>query len=757
MPKKRILIVEDERISAENIKLNLGKLGYSVSAIATTGSEAIKAAKEYKTDLVLMDIQLQDEMDGIEAAQQIRAHMNIPVVYLTAYADPLTLARAKITEPFGYILKPFEGKDLHSAIEIALYKHRMEKRWRETQEWLSTTLKSIGDAVIATDADGLVTHMNLAAEVFTGWKQEEVVGEDLKTVFNIVNKKTERKIHDLVGTAIKHGSVFKLPGNLFLSLKNKKEIRIDASCIPVRDDGGNINEVIVAFRDISAQKQTEESLKTSRANFCSIVEMSPDGIIIVDRAGIVQFMNPAAEIFIGRKEKDLLEKKFIYDVAANEVGEIEIKRLDGNSGVGELRADKTDWNNKPSYLVVIRDVTERKQKLAELENALFHQIRTKDQFLSHVAHELRTPLSVIHQFSTILLDGLDGKITEAQREDLEIVLRNTNKLSTMIKDLLDGTRAITGKLTIDPQPISVSDVIAGVSEVFHPRTRETGISLRLDVPGDLPSVYADPSRLEQVLSNLMDNAVKFTPQKGRISIHASRFDKNASFVLFEVKNTGCGIHPQEKKKVFDYLYQAQVSQGDSRKGLGLGLFICKEIITQHGGEIWVKSGQGRGCTFCFTIPVFSLKKILGSLLTPGNCQKSDLALITVSVCPSSRALPLKILENANHVVWDVLKNCISSESEVLLPRNNSHKRSEIFSLVLWAEKQEALQKIKQIEKELEHCEILFDADITTSVSFSVIDVLKSQNSRKLDRIVRGISNRIKEIERSDIFLRRGLE
>ncbi len=744
-------------VTAETIQLNLKELGYEVSDIVMTGQGAIRKAKEHKPDLVLMDIQLQDEMDGIEAAKQIRAHLNIPVVYLTAYADPQTLARAKITEPFGYILKPFEGRALHSAIEIALYKHRMEKKWRETQEWLSTTLKRIGDAVIATDAGGLVTHMNLVAEVLTGWKQEDVVGEDLRTVFDVVITKTGRKIHDLVATAIKHGSIFKLPGALFLSLKYNKEIRIDASCVPVRDDRGNINEVIFVFRDISAHKQAEESLKTSRANFRSIVGMSPDGIIILDRAGIVRFMNPAAEILIGHKENDLLGKKFIYDVAANELGEIEINRLDGESGVGELRADKTDWNNKPSYLVVIQDVTERKRKLAELENVLFHQIKTRDQFLSHVAHELRTPLGVIHQFSTILFDGLDGKITEAQREDLEIILRNTNKLSTMIKDLLDGTRAITGKLTIDPQPISVSDVIAGVFEVFHAKTGANGISLRLDVPGDLPSVYADASRLEQVLNNLMDNAVKFTPQKGRVSIHASRFDKKPTFVLFEVKNTGCGIRPEEKKKVFDYLYQAQVSQGDSRKGLGLGLYICKEIITQHGGEIWVKSRQGRGCTFCFTIPVFSLKKILGSLLTPRNCQKSDLALITVSICPSSRALPLKILENANHVVWDVLKNCIFSESEVLLPRNNSHKWSEIFSLVLWADKHEALQKIRQIEKELENCEILSDADITTSVSFSMIDVLKSQNSKNIDRIVRGISNRIKEIERSDIFLRRELE
>lgn len=164
MPKLKILIVEDERITAENIQVTLNNLGYAVTSIASSRKEAIKKAAADKPDLVLMDVKLNGRKEGIKAAEQIRSNFNIPVVYLTAYADKKTLERARVTEPFGYIIKPFGKRELHSTIEMALYKHRMDNKLRETQGWLSTTLKSIGDAVIATDRKGSVTFTNLVAE-----------------------------------------------------------------------------------------------------------------------------------------------------------------------------------------------------------------------------------------------------------------------------------------------------------------------------------------------------------------------------------------------------------------------------------------------------------------------------------------------------------------------------------------------------------------------------------------------------------------
>ncbi len=181
MSKAQILIVEDDGIVAEGIKMSLRKLGFGVSGIVPSGEQALEKVKEYHPDLVLMDIMLKGEMNGTEAASQIQSQFNIPIVYLTAYTDEDILERAKVTEPFGYIIKPFEDKELNTAIEIALYKHKMEGELKKSKAWLSTTLNSIGDAVMAADTNGYVTFMNPVAESLTGWKQEDAVGKPYNT------------------------------------------------------------------------------------------------------------------------------------------------------------------------------------------------------------------------------------------------------------------------------------------------------------------------------------------------------------------------------------------------------------------------------------------------------------------------------------------------------------------------------------------------------------------------------------------------
>jgi CheY-like chemotaxis protein len=153
MSVAQILIVKDESIVAMDIKATLQGLGYGVIGTAASGKEAVEPALRTKPDLVLMDIMLKGSIDGIEAAKRIKAVLEIPIVYLTAYADEDTLQRAKVAEPFGYILKPFEGRELRTTVETALYKHRVEAKLRENERWLSTILRSIGDAVIATNGN----------------------------------------------------------------------------------------------------------------------------------------------------------------------------------------------------------------------------------------------------------------------------------------------------------------------------------------------------------------------------------------------------------------------------------------------------------------------------------------------------------------------------------------------------------------------------------------------------------------------------
>ena len=205
MSKIKLLVVEDESIVAMDIKHRAESLGYEVTAITPSGEEAIELVKKNQVDLVLMDIVLKGEMDGIEAAQKIHDGFDIPVLYLTAYSDEETLKRAKITEPFGYIIKPFEDRELHSAVEIAIYKNEMERKLKESEKWLSTTLESIGDAVIATDKNGDIIFINPVARKVTGWSQKEAIGKSLKDVFQLINEDTGLPLEDPVTKDISKG------------------------------------------------------------------------------------------------------------------------------------------------------------------------------------------------------------------------------------------------------------------------------------------------------------------------------------------------------------------------------------------------------------------------------------------------------------------------------------------------------------------------------------------------------------------------
>jgi PAS domain S-box-containing protein len=261
MEKKRILIVEDERIVAEDIKMNLQSLGYAIPGIVSSGEEAIRKTEEHNPDLVLMDISLKGDIDGIETATQIRSRFDIPIVYLTAYADEKTIERAKITEPFGYIIKPFDDRGLHVNIEMSLYKHRMEKKLKESEKWFSTTLLSINDAVIATDDKGFVTFMNPVAEELTGWKAEKAIGQPLKIVFKIIGEKTCKVVNDPLSRAILGGSVFVSPNETVLKAKDGMETAIEESSAPIKDEKGNIMGIVLVFRDITERKQAEKALK----------------------------------------------------------------------------------------------------------------------------------------------------------------------------------------------------------------------------------------------------------------------------------------------------------------------------------------------------------------------------------------------------------------------------------------------------------------------------------------------------------------
>jgi len=269
MVKERILVVEDESIVSEDIKRNLENLGYNVPSVVSSGEAAIKKAEELSPDIVLMDIMLQGEMDGIKAAEQIRSRINIPVVYLTAYSDETILERAKITEPFGYIIKPFKKRELHINIEIALYRHKMENKLKESEHWLAATLKSLGEAVITTDKNGNIITMNPFAEALTGWKYEHAAGKPLAAIFNVISEDTCRQVENPVEKLIREGSFYGLAENTVLITKEGAKIPVDIIGSLLKDERDIIGIVLVFYDIIERKKAEETRLEKERLEYVS--------------------------------------------------------------------------------------------------------------------------------------------------------------------------------------------------------------------------------------------------------------------------------------------------------------------------------------------------------------------------------------------------------------------------------------------------------------------------------------------------------
>ncbi len=264
MSTTRILVVEDEKIIAKGIEKRLTGMGYAVSGLASTGEEAIRKATELRPDVVLMDIHLGPGMDGVEAAGVIRRRENLPVVYLTAHSDDATLQRAKLTEPFGYVLKPYEDRDLQIAIEIGLFKHQMERRLEENERWLAATLASIGDGVIATDERGRVRFLNSLAEQLTGWAQKDALGEDVRDVFRIVAEKGRQALANPALEALAKGRPVDLAPGTILIDRAGGERPVADSAAPIRGVDGKVAGAVLVFRDVTERRRLEEHLRKAQ-------------------------------------------------------------------------------------------------------------------------------------------------------------------------------------------------------------------------------------------------------------------------------------------------------------------------------------------------------------------------------------------------------------------------------------------------------------------------------------------------------------
>ncbi len=391
----------------------------------------------------------------------------------------------------------------------------------------------------------------------------------------------------------------------------------------------------------------------------------------------------------------------------------------------------------------MRYAIERQALLTSLDMSRRQQLQFKNEFLSHVSHELRTPLTCIHQFVSLMLDGLAGQLHPEQREHLETVFRSVNQLRVMITDLLEATRAESGKISIEPHCMVIGDTIRQAVAMLQSTAQAKGIGLEAGLDIRIPFIYADPNRVLQVLTNLIDNAVKFTPADGSVMVKACLMENDPNFVQISVADTGRGISADAKTLIFERLYQDPNSIDDSRKGLGLGLYISKELVRLQGGQMWVESQLSHGSTFIFTLPLFSLAKFLAPIITHRGRLRESLSLITVEVTPLLEPFADDWGEIRKHCL-KILEPCILGDKDTILPSLGNTGQGETLVVVASADEHGAIVVEKRIREQLERSERL-RTHCAIKLSSLVLKLPAADRQEPLDKLVHEVADSITDI------------
>lgn len=340
MSTKRIFIVEDEAIVAADLKRRLINLGYEVLGVTSEGRLAIEKTEMLHPDLVLMDIMLEGEMGGVEAAQHIRDAFEIPVIYVTAYSDDETLQRAKITEPFGYIIKPFDTKELHISIEIALYKYQIEQQLKESRQWFITILNNISDAVITTDMSERITFMNPAAESLTGASMNDLYLKKFSEYLTLISDETGKPVESLFKRVLSEGKPLETSDHEIMINVDHNEIPVENTAAPIRNEEGDITDLVFVFRDITKRKKSEELMRIKDIAMANSI----NAIAITDLQGDLTYVNRSFLKMWGyNSEEEVVGKPAVQFWQLGEKAIEIIEELAGeDSWIGTVEATRKD-------------------------------------------------------------------------------------------------------------------------------------------------------------------------------------------------------------------------------------------------------------------------------------------------------------------------------------------------------------------------------------------------------------------------------
>jgi PAS domain S-box-containing protein len=495
MTPARILVVEDERVVAWDIQQQLSRIGHTVVGTAASGEDAVELALSTKPHLVLMDIRLEGAMDGIDAARQIRRSAQIPVIFLTAYADDETVRRASQAEPLGYLLKPFEDLQLRTVIEMGLHRHKAECKLRDNARRYATTLASIADAVIATDQQVRITLMNPAAEVLTGWAHNEAEGRPAFEILLLLDETSRADLTEATTESLRTGVPVPQPCSASLIARDGQEVTVDVRGAPILDDDGLMNGAVLVLRDMSQYNAMNQALR-------------------------------------------------------------------------------------------------------EAENALAHvgRLAIMGELTGSIAHEVNQPIAsavIGAQAALRWLERQPPGLDEA-RQLLAQIVKNGTRAGEVIQRIRELIKKVPPRLDL----LEINGPIREVIELTRLEAMKNQTSVTAELADGLPLVRGDRVQLQQVMLNLILNAIEAMSgvREGARDVLIRTEQDGSGGVLVSVRDTGPGLNLESIERVFETFYTTKAS------GLGMGLSICRSIIEAHGGRLWASANEPRGALFQFTLP-----------------------------------------------------------------------------------------------------------------------------------------------------------
>ena len=551
----------------------------------------------------------------------------------------------------------------------------------EQAERLRTTLASIGDAVITTDMEGGITNMNAVAEALTGWTNAAATGQPLDAVFRIVNEETRNPVENPATRALRDGVIVGLANHTVLVAKDGTERPIDDSAAPIRCKAGEIVGCVLVFRDVTERRQGEEKRREHERRFRTLVEQIKDyAIFMIDRDGRATSWHEGVRRVLGFDEpefvgKDITTRIFTPEDVQAGVPERELReaaatgaanntrwmrRRDGTAffAVGATTSLRDDSGDLVGFMKVMRDQTEQKRMeddLRQLAAELSEADRRKNEFLAMLAHELRNPLAPIRNaMQVIRLKGGEGEAGAAASEMME---RQISQLVRLVDDLLDVSRITRGTIELRKERVELASAVQHAVEAAKSMMQCMDHELMMTLLTEPVYLTADPTRLAQVIGNLLSNACKFTDKGGRIHLAVEREGEQA---VIRVRDNGVGIAAEELPRIFDMFMQIDTSLERSVSGLGIGLTLVKNLVEMHGGTVEVHSaGIGKGSEFVVRLPIAAAVPAVATAPAskPGlgtSKARSFLVVDDNEDSATSLAMLLKMTGNETQVAYDGL-------------------------------------------------------------------------------------------------------